>query len=219
MGIIKRLFHNNSIKLCVFKIKWKLNNKGQNHTNVNNIFDVSKVSIGRETYGDLNIEMYEDDYGHISIGNYCSIANNTYFICGGEHDFQNLSTFPFSFFFDRKRDSISKGPIVIDDDVWIGFSSIVLSGVHIGQGAVIAAGSVVVKDVPPYAIVGGNPARVIKYRFDNEIIQLLKKIDYSKINRDTYTGLRNLFDQRIDLELASEIVEKLPQRDVESEDT
>lgn len=203
-----------SVSLKVFKVKWKIRNKGKNHTNVNNMFDVKKVSIGKETYGNLNIEMYEDGFGHISIGNYCSIANNCYFICGGEHDLSKLSTFPFSFFCEGKRDSVSKGPIVIDDDVWIGFSSIILSGVHIGQGSVVAAGSVVTKDVPPYAIVGGNPAKVIRYRFAPEIIQILNKIDFSEIDTKTYKELQYLFEQTIDLELAKEIAKKLPLREL-----
>lgn len=203
-----------SIRLNVFKIKWKFKNKGYNHTSANCVFDTKKVKVGKQTYGQLNIEMYEDDYGHISIGNYCSIANNTYFICGGEHDLQKLSSFPFSFFYERKRDSISKGPILIDDDVWIGFSSIILSGVHIGQGAVVAAGSVVTKDVPPYAIVGGNPAKVIRFRFDNEIIKSLCQIDFSKISKETYMNYKYLFEKKIDLEIANELLEKLPQRSV-----
>ena len=81
-------------------------------------------------------------------------------------------------------EAISKGDIIVDDDVWIGYGATILSGVHIGQGAVIAAGAVVTKDVPPYAIVGGVPAKVIKYRFSPEIIQQLMKLDYSKLTED-----------------------------------
>lgn len=72
-----------------------------------------------------------------------------------------------------KHEATSKGDIVVKDDVWIGYGSIILSGVHIGQGAVIAAGSVVSHDVPPYAIVGGVPARLIKYRFSEEMTKKL----------------------------------------------
>lgn len=82
------------------------------------------------------------------------------------------------------REARSKGSIVIKDDVWVGANSLILSGVTIGQGAVVAAGSVVTKDVPPYAIVGGNPAKIIRYRFEEKIIKKLLKIDYSKINPD-----------------------------------
>lgn len=71
---------------------------------------------------------------------------------------------------------------MVDDDVWIGHGAMVLSGVHIGQGAVIAAGSVVTKDVPSYAIVGGNPATLIKYRCEEEMRAKLEEIDFSRLN-------------------------------------
>jgi serine acetyltransferase len=74
--------------------------------------------------------------------------------------------------------------VVIEDNVWIGENACIMSGVHIGQGAVVAAGSVVNKDVPPYSIVGGVPAKVIKYRFEPEMIEALLKIDYSKLDKD-----------------------------------
>lgn len=76
----------------------------------------------------------------------------------------------------------TKGPIILDDDVWLGFGVTVLSGVHIGQGAVIGAGSVVVKDIPPYAIYAGN--NIIKYRFSEDVINELLEFDYSLIEPD-----------------------------------
>ena len=94
---------------------------------------------------------------------------------------------------------ICKRTIVLHDYVWLGYGVTVLSGVEIGQGAVVAAGSVVTRDVPAYAVVGGVPARVIKYRFDSDLIDELKKIDYCKItkadiekNLDVFTGEVNL---------------------------
>ena len=82
----------------------------------------------------------------------------------------------------------SKGDIVIKNDVWIGVNSTILDGITIGNGAVIAAGSIVTKDVPPYAIVGGNPAKIIKYRFPKEIIDEIEKtqfwdMDINEINK------------------------------------
>ena len=73
---------------------------------------------------------------------------------------------------------------MLEDDVWIGNNAMILSGVTIGQGAVVAGGAVVTKDVEPYAIVAGNPAKVIKYRFEPEIIEKLKRIDYSKLTKE-----------------------------------
>ena len=119
------------------------------------------------------------------IGNYCSIAPDVSFVIDGEHNYKLISTYPFKQRYLGGKDvSESKGDIVIGDDVWIGTRATILSGVSIGQGAVIAACSVVTKDVPPYAIVGGNPAHIIKYRFDEATISRLIKLDYSKINRE-----------------------------------
>ena len=81
-------------------------------------------------------------------------------------------------------EAISKGDIIVENDVWIGYRATILSGVNIGQGAIIAAGSVVTKDVPPYAIVGGVPAKVIKYRFPPEMIGELLKVDYSQLSEE-----------------------------------
>ena len=95
----------------------------------------------------------------------------------------HISTFPFRVHcLGHSVEAVSKGDIIVDDDVWIGYRSTVLSGVHIGQGAVIAAGSVVTSDVPPYAIVGGVPAKVIKYRFPQEIIDGLLQVDFSRLD-------------------------------------
>lgn len=102
---------------------------------------------------------------------------------GAEHSTNHLSTFPFKvkLLGNEESEATSKGNIYIEDDVWIGFRTTILSGVQIGRGAVIAAGSVVTKDVPPYAIVGGVPAKIIKYRFESKMIEELLMVDYSKL--------------------------------------
>jgi virginiamycin A acetyltransferase len=142
------------------------------------------VSIGKGSYGGLDIQSDVKD-AKLTIGSYCSFAEVT-FMLGHDHELHHISTYPF-----RARivnpgsfEAISKGNITVDDDVWIGFRTTIMSGVHIGQGAVVAAGAVVTKDVPPYAIVGGVPARVIKYRFSPEVIEHLLKLDYSKLTDD-----------------------------------
>ena len=108
----------------------------------------------------------------------------------------------------EEREAYSNGPIVINDDVWIATDSIILSGVNVGKGAVIAAGSVVVKDVPPYSIVGGNPAKVIKYRFEQNIIDKLMKIDLSSIDKSINQENIELFYRNLDEEVFDEIISK-----------
>ena len=116
------------------------------------------------------------------IGSYCSIAEGVKFLLGGEHQINSISTYPFKVkVFGYKLEAGTKGSIIIKDDVWIGANAIICSGVTIGQGAIIAAGSVVTKDVEPYAIVGGNPAKVIKYRFDEEIRKKMLGIDIVRL--------------------------------------
>ena len=95
-------------------------------------------------------------------------------------------------------DSFSKGPIVIEDDVWIGFGSIILSGVKLSQGTVVGAGSVVTKSTDPYSIVAGNPAKLIKKRFSDEIIKRLINIDLSNVLlKRNYDWCFNTIDENI----------------------
>ena len=164
-----------------YKTMWKKYNK-HNYTSINIPVPHNVAQIGNSTYGKLNIHYYKTDCEHLTIGNFCSIADNVHFFLGGEHNYHNISTFPFkNYIFKNKiKESISKGPIIIGDDVWIGFGTTILSGVKIGQGSVIGANSIVTKDIPPYSIYAGN--RIIKRRFSNKIIKKLTNIDYSKVN-------------------------------------
>ena len=111
------------------------------------------------------------------IGNYCSVASFVT-IGPGEHDLSKVTTSERinTMFDDHKSMTMKK--VVIGNDVWIGVNATVLRGVTIGDGAVIAAGAVVTKDVPPYAIVGGVPARIIKYRFDSSDIEKIKSSEW-----------------------------------------
>lgn len=116
----------------------------------------------------------------MEIGAFCSIAQEVRFICQGDHPTETAATFGLEeriFKTKTKTDFLrTRGPIVLGNDVWVGVRAIILSGVTIGDGAVVAAGSVVTKDVPPYAIVGGNPARIIKFRFSEDTITAMRKI-------------------------------------------
>ena len=121
----------------------------------------------------------------LKIGKFCSIACGAKFIfTSANHALGSLSTYPFPIFFEEwgldPKDISSawynKGDIEVGNDVWIGFEAVILSGVKIGDGAIIGARAVVTKDVEPYAIVGGVPAKPIRKRFDDETIEKLMKL-------------------------------------------
>lgn len=116
----------------------------------------------------------------IVIGKYCSIAKNCTFVLAN-HVMDRVTTAPAprSIYSHRQGNTsgFSRGNIIIGNDVWIGTRCMIMDGVTIGDGAICAAGSVVTKNVPPYAIVGGNPARIIKYRFSEDIIARLLAVN------------------------------------------
>lgn len=197
------------IALRRFTRLWRNQNK-HNETYPSNIFDANLVKVGKQTYGKLYVSMYNRER-KLSIGHYCSIGPDVMFVLSSDHALHHLSTYPFKVkCLGQEYEAVSKGDILIDDDVWIGSRATILSGVHIHQGAVIGAGAIVTKDVPPYAIVGGNPAKVIKYRFDEEIIQELLKIDFSTIDSSWISEHKNvLYQDIISKEDAVNIVKQL----------
>lgn len=140
-------------------------------------------SFGDYSYGHISVF----NWGHqtqYSVGKFCSIANATIYL-GGNHRTDWVSTFPFPADPDRFPEAkkitdfaVSKGDVTIGNDVWIGSQAIILSGVTIGDGAVIGAYTVVTKNVPPYAVVVGNPGKIVKYRFDEKTIARLLKIQW-----------------------------------------
>lgn len=135
---------------------------------------------------------YPVNHERLRIGKFCSIACGAKFLFNcANHSLRSLSTYTFPLFYDEwgldKADVTSawdnKGDIVIGNDVWIGFEAVIMAGVHIGNGAIIGARSVVTKDVAPYTIVGGVPARTIRKRFDDATISRLESLrwwDWSK---------------------------------------
>lgn len=180
------------IKLRVFRLVWRQKNK-ENYTIASNCFSLDKVLVGRGTYGDLFIKHFGNENERLTIGSYCSIAPCVTFILGGEHNYSSLMTYPIrNKLINGENESITKGEIIIGDDVWIGYGATILSGVKIGQGAVIAAGSMVYKDVPPYAIYATN--RIIKYRFEKEIREKLSEIEFSRLGYNDITRLYKKFD-------------------------
>lgn len=138
-----------------------------------------RYTIGDHTYGNPSVVSL-DEGTSLKIGKYCSIAGNVVIFLGSEHRTDWISTYPFPIFLEEGRSikghPSTKGDVIIGNDVWIGFNVIIISGVTIGDGAAIGAGSVVAKEVPPYAIVSGNPARIVRYRFNEETIQKLLQI-------------------------------------------
>lgn len=128
---------------------------------------------------------YPINQDHLVIGKFCSIACGAKFIfTSANHTMGSLSTYPFPLFFEEWDLPVSeittawdnKGDIVIGNDVWIGYEAVIMSGVHIGDGAIIGTRAVVTKDVEPYTIVGGVPAKPIRKRFDQETIRKLEKL-------------------------------------------
>ena len=169
------------LKRFFFRKRFRKHNL-HNFAQAVNIFDLNRVEIGKRTYVAINLIDFSPSETKLKIGSYCSIAGGTVFLLGGEHNISTISTYPFkSKLYGVEREAGSKGNIIINDDVWIGENALICSGVTIGQGAIVAAGAVVTKDVEPYAIVGGNPARIIKYRFDESLRKKLLMIDLVKL--------------------------------------
>lgn len=167
------------IKFLIMKIKWKKKNK-TNFTEPKHLCDINKIDIGDYTYGIIDAESFGANEAHLYIGSYCSIAQNVRFILDGEHYYHSLTTYPFKvMLYGNKTEARCKGPIIIGDDVWIGERAIILSGVSVGQGAIIGAGSIVTKNIPPYAIYAGNS--IVKYRFKPELIDILTQVNLPKL--------------------------------------
>lgn len=187
------------------KLIWKKKNQ-HNYTKIgktkNKIVSTlvmnGKIRIGSYTYGKINIDTSNAIGEGLMIGNYCSISNQSCFLLSGEHDINCFSTYPYDeFILNESNKRKTKGEIIIDDDVWICDNALIISGVHIGQGAIIAAGAVVTKDVPPYAVVGGNPGKIIKYRFSENIIEKLLRLDYSKLDYDFWKKNKRFLNTEI----------------------
>ena len=140
--------------------------------------------IGDYTYGKPNVYDWNEG-SRLIIGRYTSIADEVTILLGGNHHTDWISTYPFPALSEYWPEGSSiqghpwtKGDIVIGHDVWVGNGATIVSGVTVGDGAVIAARSVVTKDIPPYAIVGGNPAKIIKMRFPEEVVDTLREIQW-----------------------------------------
>ncbi len=163
---------------------------------IKNVITAPNISVGDYTYYDdpvdpagfekNNVLFNWPEFGdRLIIGKFCSIACGTQFIMGpANHRTSSVTTYPFAVFggewAERVPSHLSqlpfKGDIIVGNDVWIGRNSVILPGVTIGDGAIVAAHSVVAQDVEPYTVVGGNPARFLKKRFREELIQFLLQL-------------------------------------------
>lgn len=155
------------------------------------------MSYGKYTYGNPNVFYYKDGFTDINftVGNFCAIGGNVNIYLGGNHRNDWVTTYPFGHIhknvfhtFNGVGHPTSKGDVIIGNDVWIADHVTIMSGVTIGDGATIAMNSHVVKNVEPYSLVGGNPAKFIKYKFTPEQIEKLLEIKWwfwedEKINK------------------------------------
>ena len=149
-----------------------------------------RLKIGRHTYGNLDIRTFaEDSLASLTIGKFCSVSNDVTVLLGGKHDWTRVSTFPWEELgwirsedpnrfsrIDGHGSLGSENDVVLGNDVWVGHGVLIMPGVTIGSGAVVGARSLVKDDIPPYGIAVGAPAKVIRYRFDREVIDRLLEI-------------------------------------------
>lgn len=141
----------------------------------------ARVTFGPHSYGRPRVMCYKGDEGTVAIGSFCSLADDIVMVVGGNHVLEWPSTYPF-----RARLSLpgayadghpqTKGNITVGNDVWIGRAACLMSGVHVGHGAVVGASAVITKDVRPYAVVAGNPAQELRRRFNDDQVQALLDI-------------------------------------------
>jgi chloramphenicol O-acetyltransferase type B len=165
------------------------------------------MRVGRHTYGQnrITVRHWGED-ATLTIGNFCSIAEDVTVFLGGNHRVDWVTTFPFPEFTYRWKAArgveghpATKGDVTIGNDVWLGSGSTIMSGVTIGDGAVIGARSMVTRDVEPYAIVAGNPARMIRPRFSPGVVeQLLRIAWWNWSDEQVETAIPMLCDERIE---------------------
>lgn len=145
---------------------------------------ISEIEVGRFSYGlDLAVIREWGEGAPLRIGSFCSLAQGVQIFLGGNHRADWITTYPFGHIYKEELNTevpkghpYTNGPVVIGNCVWIGTNASIMSGVTIADGAIVAANSTVTKDVGSYEIVGGNPAKLIRKRFDEETVQKLLKL-------------------------------------------
>lgn len=183
-----------------FRKDWRSANQHNQTVVGERTFPLNNVKVGRMTYGMINVQsLFEQQNEFLDIGNFVSIAPGVLFLLGVNHQMETFSTFPlYSRYIERDpKDALVKGKIIVEDEVWIGTDAKIFSGVTIGKGAIVAAGAIVTKDVPPYAIVGGNPAKLIRYKFSDDIIKAISDIRLADFTDKEIKDCMSLFYQPI----------------------
>lgn len=185
-----------NLKKRIQMVEWRRDNKHNSTTLSLNVKNPKIITVGNYSYGEINVESFENKNEGLDIGSFVSIASNVLFILGGNHQTDAFTTYPLkAHFFENfsEDDATTKGKIIVEDEVWIGNNVIVLSGVKLGKGSIIAAGSLVTKDVSPFSIVGGNPAKFIRWRISEELVGERLNINLEDINLEMIKDNINLF--------------------------
>lgn len=184
-------------KLYARRWRWYARNR-HNETSMVNLFDLDRVTVGRHSYGPLRV-IDGGGASRLEIGSLCSIAEDVTFVLSGEHRLRALTTLPVrTFILGETEEALSNGDILVEDDVWIGHGAIILSGVRLARGSVVAAGAVVARDAAPYSIVGGVPARPIAMRFDAPTIERLRALDLQRLDRTMVAANLELLERLLD---------------------
>lgn len=174
------------------KLIARLGKRKSRHVSMNKDPRYQRYEIGEGSYGSPQILSW-DNSTKLTVGKYCSFAGEVTIMLGGEHRADWVSTFPFNTFIEEWRNikghPTSKGDLIIGNDVWIGYGATILCGISIGDGAIIGARAVVTKNVEPYSIVAGNPAKLIKYRFEANTIKELLEIRWWDLPCDDIVAL------------------------------
>ncbi len=198
-----------SLKEMFFPRPWTL----AEHFLTGNPEFTKKYSVGRFTYASAWPLIWSfPTGGKLKIGSFCSISSGVNILLGGEHTSDWITTYPFSEIFPEyeRPKKVTKGDVVIGNDVWIGMNALILSGVCIGDGAIIGAGAVVTKNVAPYSVVAGIPAREIKKRYEPETIEKLLKLKWWNWSiKRIKENLDLLLSDKIDEFIAKNMVDDL----------
>lgn len=200
----KKFNYNNNIK----SFKWLVNKCYKSFYNrflleptifLNKNPYYKNYKIGDYTYGSPVLSpliVSNSLSSHLEIGKFCSFGYNVMIFLGGNHRTDWVTTYPFTTFFDEastlEKNAQTEGKVFIGNDVWIGEGVTIMAGVKIGNGAVIGTKSIVTKDVEAYSIVAGNPAKFIRKRFEDEIIDKLEKIQWWDWDISKILGYQNL---------------------------